>query len=49
MKFVVSFSTSGSYETEIEAESREEAIELAYDEANQYGDADWQYEEAYEV
>lgn len=46
-KYTVVFSCSGSYETEIEAESREDAIALAYEEANKYGDPDWQFEEAY--
>jgi ribosomal protein L20A (L18A) len=40
----VYFVTSGYFEAEVEAESREEAIDIAYDDACAHGDPDWQFD-----
>lgn len=47
MIYTVVFSSHGSYEAEVEAESREEAIQKAYDEAVEQGDPEWGFEDAY--
>lgn len=39
----------GYWEAEIEAESRDDALDAAYDEANDYGEPDWEVDFCEEV
>lgn len=42
--YSVTFISQGSVDIEVEAESREEAIDKAYALIDEYGDPDWQYD-----
>lgn len=41
-KYIVFLRANGYWETEVEAESRAEAIDIAYDDANAHGEPDWE-------